>query len=222
MQNIGLSTVREQRRFHAPVPQPQALAYHEGAFWLSSRGVPTMYRVDAATWEVRQSVAAPGSVWGLAASAAGLAAVCGIGSDDDRYLYRYTFEDGFSGHGVACPDFTGSYVAYDAALQLHLTQWYNRRIIALDDGGNERQNFEAPHGICGICLARETFYVLGTDDEASNEYVLSRLTIEGSGYRIEDVAQVPFAGRSLVFDGERFWSNHREQNQVVAFDLPTA
>ena len=33
-------------------------------------------------------------------------------------------------------------------------------------------------------------------------------------------AAVPFAARSLAFDGAKFWSNHRVANETVSFTLP--
>jgi len=36
-----------------------------------------------------------------------------------------------------------------------------------------------------------------------------------------DIAKVAFASRSLTFDGENFWSNHRAANEIVSFRLPT-
>jgi hypothetical protein len=32
-----------------------------------------------------------------------------------------------------------------------------------------------------------------------------------------DVARIPFQARALAWDGTKFWTNHREQNQIVAF-----
>jgi hypothetical protein len=40
--------------------------------------------------------------------------------------------------------------------------------------------------------------------------------------KIEDLARVPFACRSLTFDGENFWTNHRAANEIVSFTLPNA
>ena len=36
---------------------------------------------------------------------------------------------------------------------------------------------------------------------------------------VVDVAKVPFAARSLTFDGENFWSNHRAANETVCFSI---
>jgi putative membrane-bound dehydrogenase-like protein len=38
---------------------------------------------------------------------------------------------------------------------------------------------------------------------------------------VEDLADVPFACRSLTFDGENFWTNHRAANETISFTLPS-
>jgi hypothetical protein len=38
--------------------------------------------------------------------------------------------------------------------------------------------------------------------------------------KIEEIARVPFACRSLTFDGAAFWTNHRAANEIVSFALP--
>jgi hypothetical protein len=71
--------------------------------------------------------------------------------------------------------------------------------------------------VCGQCYADGAFYVLTTDDEETNDYFLSRVRVNGAAPEIEDLARVPFAARALAHDGTRFWTNHREHNQIVAF-----
>ena len=43
------------------------------------------------------------------------------------------------------------------------------------------------------------------------------MTQNGHG-AYEELARVPFAARALAYDGSRFWTNHREANQIVAFE----
>ena len=50
--------------------------------------------------------------------------------------------------------------------------------------------------------------------------IIVRATDDGRLVRVQDVARVPFACRSLAFDGRAFWTNHRAQNETVAFSLP--
>jgi hypothetical protein len=37
---------------------------------------------------------------------------------------------------------------------------------------------------------------------------------------VEDIAVVPFASRSLTFDGDLFWSNYRAKDAIISFALP--
>jgi len=53
-------------------------------------------------------------------------------------------------------------------------------------------------------------------------YYLTRIDARGGTPVIEDIARVPFAARSLAFDGERFWTSHREAHEIVAFARPDA
>jgi hypothetical protein len=39
---------------------------------------------------------------------------------------------------------------------------------------------------------------------------------------VKDIAVVPFACRSLTFDGEHFWTNYRADNTIVSFFLPSS
>ena len=49
---------------------------------------------------------------------------------------------------------------------------------------------------------------------------LARCLLTAETPSVQDVARVPFACRSLAFDGRAFWTNHRAQNETVAFSLP--
>ena len=40
---------------------------------------------------------------------------------------------------------------------------------------------------------------------------------DGTG-EFTDLARIPFAARALAYDGARFWTNHREANEIVAFE----
>lgn len=52
------------------------------------------------------------------------------------------------------------------------------------------------------------------------EWRLARVGLRNGETEVEDLAAVPFASRSLAFDGEKFWSNHRAANETVSFTLP--
>jgi hypothetical protein len=57
-----------------------------------------------------------------------------------------------------------------------------------------------------------------TEDEETNEYFLTKVSANGN-HAAEDLAKIPFAARALAFDGSRFWTNHREANQIVSFEV---
>jgi hypothetical protein len=49
---------------------------------------------------------------------------------------------------------------------------------------------------------------------------MARLDPREETPRIEDLARVPFQCRSLAFDGESFWTNHREAHEIISFARP--
>ncbi|HEY5425458.1 MAG TPA: hypothetical protein VIJ77_02815, partial [Candidatus Tumulicola sp.] len=104
-------------------------------------------------------------------------------------------------------------------VRLYVSQWYNKRILGIDEKGSVVRTIELPRGICGQCYADGAFYVLTTDDEESSDYFLSRVSVNGGAPNVEDLARVPFAARALASDGSRFWTNHREHNEIVAFTI---
>jgi len=123
--------------------------------------------------------------------------------------------------GFAAPDHTGSQLGYDGD-SLYISQWYNRRIIALDDTGTPGITIEVPHQICGQVVVDGLFYLVTTEKENEGDYWLTRVDARGATVRSDDLARIPFPARALAFDGERFWSNHRAADQIIAFARPDA
>ena len=87
--------------------------------------------------------------------------------------------------------------------------------------GKSEPSSKSPHGICGQVIVGGTFYLLGTDDEETNDFFLTRIDARNGSPKAEDIARVDFQGRALAFDGTRFWSNHREHHEIVAFTVET-
>ncbi len=54
----------------------------------------------------------------------------------------------------------------------------------------------------------------------AEQWRIARLDPREETPKVEDLAVIPFASRSLTFDGEKFWSNHRAANEIVSFTLP--
>jgi hypothetical protein len=208
--------ISEGLRLPSPAPRPQALAFDGDKLWMGSIETDRLYAINPRQWTVMEEEKVPGKPWGMTVLGDELRVVCGIGEDDDRVIRRFVPGHGFKTQdSIDCPDFTGSQLSYDGTY-LYLSQWYNRRILGLDERGGIVREIDVPHQICGQCYVDGSFYLVTTDDEASGEYFLTRVPA-GNG-SAEDLARIPFAARALAYDGSRFWTNHREANEIVAFD----
>jgi len=191
--------------------------------------------------EIIEEVDPPGVVWGAVATNGALQVTIGKGTEDNRYVYRYEAKKGFS-QLFACPDFTGSYLSYDGK-NLYMSQWYEQRILKFDKKGTVVGKIDIGAEICGHTFADGTLYVLrGTENvprppyaggpataerfksgakPAEEQWWIARLNPRDKTPEVVDVARVPFAARSLTFDGKNFWSNHRVANETVCFSLPS-
>jgi hypothetical protein len=148
----------------------------------------------------------------------------GKGSDDDRYIYRYTPAEGFT-KLFACPDFAGSYLSFDGT-HCYLSQWYKGRVHQFDDTGKISRTINVGEEISGHTFVDGKLYVLRGREHKdvpnkTEEWRLVRIDPRESAPRVEELATIPFASRSLTFDGEKFWSNHRAANETISFNLPS-
>jgi outer membrane protein assembly factor BamB len=143
----------EKRRFASPVTAPQALAWdsRNKTLWMGSRDLRRIYAIDPENGTVFKQQEAPGIPWAAVALNGELRFTIGEGADDDRYIYRYTAEDGFS-KMFACPDFTGSYLSFDGK-NLYMSQWYRKRVLTFDDQGNVIREISVGAEICGHVFA---------------------------------------------------------------------
>jgi hypothetical protein len=213
-----LPRIQELRRVPAPAPEPQALACDGKSVWLSSRVTKEIHVLDAAEWTVRRKYPAPGTTYGFTVIGAELRAVVGE-EDDDRYLRRFLPEKGFVQGRARLPEDTGSYLGYGRG-QLYLTQWYKQRLLFIDDAARVSKVLDVPHQICGCTAIDGIVHLLTTDDEESYDYFITRVDVDALPPSFVDIALVPFHARSLAWDGDRFWTNHREADEVVRFEIP--
>jgi len=217
-----VENIVELLRLPSPTPKPQAIGFDGTTLWIGSRETHRLYAIDPSSWNARDEGEAPGTPWGLTPVGDFLRVIVGEGAQDDRFIRTFIPGKGFErSSAIACPDFTGSHLSYDGDW-LYVSQWYNKRIIGLDDTGRIVRDLHAPHQIAGQTYAGGHFYLLTTDDEEVHQYWLTRLDAKNGDVRSEDLARIDFDARGLAFDGERFWTNHREADQVVAFALPDA
>jgi hypothetical protein len=187
---------------------------------MGSRDLRRIYAIDLKTWSVVEEVVAPGIPWAAASSGEDIWFNLGEGPDDDRYLQRYVPGKGFSEtERIACPEFTGSYLSFDGK-QLYLSQWYKHRILKLDRSGNVLGEIPIDAEICGHVFVDGLIYVLRGTEQGNEDWRIARLDPRKATPEIEDLAIVPFACRSLTFDGTNCWANHRAANEIVSFTLP--
>ena len=212
--------VIEKCRFVSPARTPQALAWdrRNKKLWMGSRDLRRVYLMDPENGLVLKEQEAPGIPWAAVALNGELRFTIGEGADDDRYIYRYTPEGGFS-KMFACPEFTGSYLSFDGK-DLYMSQWYNKRVLKFDDKGNVLREIDVGAEICGHTFANGSLYVLRGQEQPNEDWQIARVNFQEQKPIVEDIAVVPFASRSLTFDGELFWSNYRAKNTIIAFALP--
>jgi hypothetical protein len=187
---------------------------------MGSRETKRIYGINPMTWSVGAEFAAPGTPYGMAAVGKELRVLCSEGAEDNRIVRRWVPGAGFDATWqLPCPDDTGSQLGYDGQ-RLHVSQWYPKKVIALGAGGKAERVITAPHGICGQVFVDGVLYLVTTDAEETNDYWLTRVDVKSAGSgepKCVDVARIPFQARALAWDGSKFWTNHREQNQIVAF-----
>ena len=217
-----MKEVSNVERHASPVVTPQALAWDGGRFWLSSRDRGTLHQIDREAFNVVAEIDPPGVVWAGVLTDNGWRFTIGKGLNDDRYVYRYAEGVGFT-KLFACPDFTGSYLSFDGE-HLYLSQWYKGDIHQMDDSGRIVRTINVSAETCGHTFADGMLYVLRGRENADvvgkgEEWRIARLDPRVQTPEVEDLASVPFASRSLTYDGRKFWSNHRAANEIVSFTV---
>lgn len=215
---MKLPTITERLRFPSLAVTPQALAWDGRALWMSSRDLGTLYKIDIEKWKVVDEFDPPGIVWAAVATNGMMHFTIGKGLNDDRYVYRYDVKTGFT-KLFACPDFTGSYLSYDGE-NLYLSQWYEKRILKYDANGNIVGKIAIGAEICGHTFVDGMIYVLRGVEKPNEDWRIACLDPREEKPDVKDLAVVPFASRSLTFDGEFFWSNYRAKDTTISFEVP--
>lgn len=216
-----MKPIEEVRRIKAPFPRPQGLAWDGARMWMTSVATDRVYAVDPASLTVQWETAAPGKPWGVGVVPGELRVVCDEGTPEVRIIRRCLPFKGFDTHyRIPCPDGCGSHFSWDGS-RLQLSQWYPQKILALNEAGAVERSISVPHQIVGQVWLDGGFFLITTDDENTTDYWVTRVELAKDGeVRTRDLAHVPFAARALAYDGEKFWTNHREQGETVCFVLP--
>lgn len=176
-----------------------------------------IYGIDPVHFTVFEEMNAPGKPVGMVHVGDELRVICSEGGEDDhRFIERYVPGHGFKDHKVACPDDTGSYLAYDGD-HLWLSQRHNQRVLEIDPSGNVLRTLKAPAQIIGIHLQGEHMYMSLWYGREKGGCKIARVKTDGTG--MEELGALPFAALSLTFDGKCFWTNDTKATEIVAFVL---
>jgi len=173
--------------------------------------------VRAKTGDVFEEGTAPGDPIGMTVMGDSLRVVCSEGADDSRFIRRYVFGHGFkSSDAIACPDDTGSFLAYDGD-NLFLSQRFQKRILEIDTAGRVKRTIPLSREITGMVIVNGCFFLITTESRTSDDYRLLRVDARKDEPQVTELAGIPFWGRSLAWDGTKFWTNCRKENTIVAF-----
>lgn len=186
---------------------------------MGSRDLRRIYKIDVETWTLLEETEAPGIPWAAVSTDGIIRFTIGEDPDDDRYLRTYVPASGFGEGRIACPEFTGSYLSFDGD-HLYLSQWYKHRILKLDASGNILRAIDVGAEICGHVFIDGLIYLLRGTEQPNEDWRIARLDPQQETPKVNDLARVPFACRSLTFDGANFWTNHRAANEIVSFAFP--
>jgi len=214
-----MTTISELQRRASPFPKPQAIYVDGDVLWLSSRQTKKVYALDRSSWQVTWECAVPAgdTVWGITKVGEEFYVVCGVDAVDvdSRRIRRLRLGLGFDpAFSLPCPDGMGSHLSHDGT-SLVLSQWYPQKLISIGTDGKSGRVLEVPRQVVGQCFASGVFYLATTTNEESDDYFIERFDPATGG--CEMLAKLGFSARGLAFDGTNFWTNHREQNEIVAF-----
>lgn len=218
---MGMETIQaitEVLRLPAPAPKPLGLAFDGPTLWMASRETHRMYAIDAAAWTARDEGEAPGGPFGMCVVGDELRVILGLGEkENDRYIYRFIPGHGFKSDRIACPDLTGAHLAFDGDV-LFLSQASYRKILALDAQGAVTREIPLPRVPIGMTLAHGAFYLV-TANADFEDLEFTKVDARGETPQITTLASIPFDARGLAYDGSRFWTSHRDNNEIVAFTI---
>jgi len=215
--NQTLPKIDEMLRMPSPAPTPFGLAYDGELLWMASRETDRLYAIEPKNWTVREEAQLPGKPAGIAILGDQLRLILGFDDDDDRYIYRFIPGHGLKSERLRCPDLTGGHLAYDGDT-LFLSQATFSRILALDAQGAVLHPIPLPRVPLGMTIVEGCFYLI-TSNNDRGDLRITRVEARGNDPIVTDLARVPFDVRSLTYDGSRFWTSHRKNNQIVAFEV---
>ena len=207
------TSIEELLRMPSPAPKPQSLACDGEHVWMGSFETQRFYGIDPVHFTVFEEKNVPGKPIGAVAIGDELRVVCSEGEDDNRFIRRYVPGHGFKDSDrVACPDDTGSFLAFDGT-HIWLSQRHNKRVLELDAHYRVMRTIQLDAEIVGIVWVDGSLFLSTWHGRENGGCKLARASADGA---FEYIASVPFAAISLTHDGTRFWTNDTKRNEIVA------
>jgi outer membrane protein assembly factor BamB len=217
--NQTFAAIDELLRIPAPCPAPIGIACDGTDLWIGSFGTNRIYGLNAQRGTVFEEATAPGRPFGITVTGDALRVIVGEGEHDDRYIRRYIMGKDFKTEKVACPDRTGSFIAYDGD-RLYVSQRDNKCILEMDEAGTVLRTIPVPRQITGMVIVGGRFYLVTTENRDDADYRLLCLDARREQPEVVELASIPFVARGLAYDGTKFWTNVRGENAIVAFAKP--
>jgi hypothetical protein len=213
-----LKPIVEVARLASASPEPHGVAILGNDVWISSRATRRIDVMQREGWNKVGEVEPPGMPWGMNFGGGAVLMTCGEGDDDHRFIHRFVPDEGYDERVIACPEDTGSHLAfYDG--RVLLGQFHNKRLLLLDEDGSIARTWSTPREICGVAVIDDVAFLVSTDYEAAEVYWFTRLDLRSGN--ADDLATIPFRARGLAWDGSKFWTNHRKADRTVVFTLPS-
>ena len=159
-----MQDISEALRLPSPAPRPQALAFDGEKLWMGSIETDRLYAIDPVHWTVSEEAKLPGKPWGMTVLGDELRVICGEGPTTTASC-AVSFPVTALRPGMrSIADYTGSQLSYDGTW-LYVSQWYNRRLLGIDERGNVVRTIDLPRGVCGQCYSDGAFYLITTEEE---------------------------------------------------------
>ena len=220
-ESAELAALEEIVRFPSPAPSPQSLAHDGEQLWLGSWDTCRVYGIVPSQGRVFEEAPAPGRPVGSTVVGDELRFVCSEnGEGDNRFIRRYIPGHGFkSSQQIACPDDTGSFLAYDGE-HLWLSQRYDKRVLELDAAYRVVRTVDVGEQILGIAWHEDGLYLSTWLGKERGGCRIAYLEPRAERPQLRYLASSPFAAVSLAWDGGRLWTNDPKQTEIVAFTIP--
>ena len=168
--NQTIAPIEELVRIPAPCPRPLGLACDGTDLWIGSVETCRLYGLNAQRGNVFEEAKVPGKPFGITVTGDALRVV--VGDDaDDRWIRRYIMGKDFKSEKLACPNHTGSFIAYDGD-RLYVSQRDNQVIVELDETGTVLRTIPVPRQITGMVIVGGRFYLVTTESREVDDFRL--------------------------------------------------